>query len=86
MNFDQRLVFDLVAQHGSLSRAAKISHQAQSLISRKLAQLEQDWGDRLFHRTGRGVGVQRTAQAIGMTQSSVTQTLAYLEALRARAA
>ena len=28
---------------------------AQSLLSRQLSQLEEEWGDRLFERTGRGV-------------------------------
>ncbi|OWW22923.1 LysR substrate-binding domain-containing protein [Noviherbaspirillum denitrificans] len=55
MNLDQLEAFELVAQLGSLSKAAKASAVAQSLISRKLAQLEAEWGDRLFHRTGRGV-------------------------------
>lgn len=55
MNLDQLTVFESVAQLGSLSKAAKTGQIAQSLISRKLTQLEHEWGDRLFHRTGRGV-------------------------------
>lgn len=55
MNLEQLEVFDLVAQLGSLSKAAKTNDTAQSLVSRKVAQLESEWGDRLFHRTGRGV-------------------------------
>jgi len=55
MTLEQLTAFNLIAQLGSLSKAAKASRQAQSLLSRKLAQLEQEWGDKLFHRTGRGV-------------------------------
>lgn len=55
MNLDQLEIFVLVTQLGSLSKAAKASDIAQSLISRKLSQLESEWGDRLFYRTGRGV-------------------------------
>jgi LysR family nitrogen assimilation transcriptional regulator len=48
-------IFALVAEMGSLSKAAKAADIAQSLVSRHIAQLEDDWGDRLFQRTGRGV-------------------------------
>lgn len=48
-------LFALVAGLGSLSRAAKAAGMAQSLVSRQIAQLEEEWGDRLFQRTGRGV-------------------------------
>ena len=47
--------FLAVAILGSLSRAAQALDVAQSLVSRNLAQLEAEWGDRLFERTGRGV-------------------------------
>ncbi len=57
MTLDQLETFELVAQLGSLSQAAKVSEVAQPLISRKLAQIESEWGDRLFHRTGRGVSL-----------------------------
>ncbi|MGT2492814.1 LysR family transcriptional regulator [Cupriavidus basilensis] len=36
-------------------RAAKATGVAQSLVSRSIGQLEAEWGDRLFERTGRGV-------------------------------
>lgn len=55
MNLKQLETFMLVANLGSLSRAAKTLDIAQSLVSRQLAQLEAEWGDRLFERTGRGV-------------------------------
>ena len=55
MNLKQLQTFALVANLGSLSRAAKALDIAQSLVSRHLAQLESEWGDRLFERTGRGV-------------------------------
>lgn len=48
-------VFALVAELGSLSKAATAADMAQSLVSRHIAQLEETWGDRLFQRTGRGV-------------------------------
>lgn len=54
----------LVAATGSLSRAARTQGIAQSLVSRKIAQIEEEWGDRLFERTGRGVVLSEFGQRI----------------------
>lgn len=48
-------LFVKLAEHGSLSRTAIALDVPQSMVSRHLAQLEQDCGARLFRRTGRGV-------------------------------
>lgn len=55
MNLKQLETVALVAELGSLSRAARALGTAQSLVSRAIAQIETEWGDRLFERTGRGV-------------------------------
>lgn len=55
MNLKQLETVVLVAEMGSLSRAARTLGIAQSLVSRSIAQIEAEWGDRLFDRTGRGV-------------------------------
>lgn len=55
MNFKHLQAFQLVAAHGSLARAAAATDLAESLISRHIAALEREWGDRLFERTGRGM-------------------------------
>ena len=44
-----------VADAGSMSKAALESGLSQPYISRVLARLETQWGDKLFRRTGRGV-------------------------------
>ena len=49
--------FLLVADLGSLSRAAKVQGTTQSFVSRQIAQLEGEWGDKLFDRTGRGMAL-----------------------------
>ncbi|SDI36167.1 DNA-binding transcriptional regulator, LysR family [Paraburkholderia phenazinium] len=49
------LVFVRVADLGSLSKAAIALDMPQSLVSRNIALLEQQCGERLFRRTGRGV-------------------------------
>jgi LysR family transcriptional regulator, nitrogen assimilation regulatory protein len=48
-------VFSSVALAGSFSRAASALDMPQSMVSRNVAQLEQQCGERLFRRTGRGV-------------------------------
>jgi LysR family transcriptional regulator, nitrogen assimilation regulatory protein len=55
MNLKQLQAFQRVAEHGSLARAAAATDMAESLISRQVAALEREWGDRLFERTGRGM-------------------------------
>src|SRR5690606_19755045 len=48
-------LFLLIAEAGSLTRAAAALGTQQSIVSRRLTQLEQECGARLFQRTGRGV-------------------------------
>lgn len=47
--------FLCVAESGSLSRAALDLDVSQSMLSRGIQDLEQELGQRLFHRTGRGM-------------------------------
>ena len=44
-----------VVEAGSLSKAALVLSMPQSMVSRAIAQLERESGERLFVRTGRGV-------------------------------
>ncbi|AEF88755.1 transcriptional regulator, LysR family [Delftia sp. Cs1-4] len=55
MDIKQLAIFCEVAEAQSLSRAAIATDIAPSLVSRRVAQLEQEWGARLFDRTGRGM-------------------------------
>lgn len=48
-------LFLKVAESGSLTRAAASLDCLQSVLSRQIALLEAQCGNRLFHRTGRGV-------------------------------
>ena len=61
MNFKQLKTFLLVADMKSLSRAAIASDTAQSLVSRQIAMLEDEWGRRLFDRTGRGMSLSESS-------------------------
>ena len=57
MNLKQLQSFVHVAEQGSLARAGVATDLAESLISRHIAALEGEWGDRLFERTGRGMAL-----------------------------
>ncbi|WP_426139450.1 LysR family transcriptional regulator [Pseudomonas sp. DWP3-1-2] len=49
------ILFIRVATVGSLSKVAALLDMPQSMVSRNIAMLESQCGERLFHRTGRGV-------------------------------
>jgi LysR family transcriptional regulator, nitrogen assimilation regulatory protein len=55
MDIKQLKTFVEVAANGSYARTAAIAGVAQSALSRQVSALERSIGDRLFHRTGRGV-------------------------------
>jgi len=55
MDIKQLKTFVEVATNGSYARTAAIVGVAQSALSRQISALERAIGDRLFHRTGRGV-------------------------------
>lgn len=81
MNVKPLVTFCLVADLGSLSRAAVAAGLAQSLVSRHIAQLESQWGDRLFVRTGRGMALSEFGQRMHPEIKRVLEQLAHLETL-----
>lgn len=54
LDWDDLRYFLAIAQHGSLSAAAKELHVAQSTVGRRLASLERSLGARLLNRTPDG--------------------------------
>lgn len=63
----------MVAELGSLAKAAQALEIAQSALSRQIALLEQECGGRLLHRTGRGMVLTR------MGESALPKAQALLE-------
>lgn len=55
MELRQLRYFTAIAKHGTFSKAAEQVFVAQSALSHQLAQLEEELGARLFHRSRRGV-------------------------------
>lgn len=64
MDLRQLEYFVAVADAGSFSRAATVLHLAQPSLSRQVALLETDLGQRLLVRTGRGVALTEAGAAL----------------------
>jgi LysR family glycine cleavage system transcriptional activator len=69
-------VFEAVARHGSLTKAATELHVTQSAISRQLATIEEYLGVALFNREPRGVSLTKVGatyhQTIGPAFAAIT--------------
>lgn len=68
-------IFLRVAEVGSLSKAATALVMPQSMVSRAIAHLERQCGERLFQRTGRGVtltefGARLLPQVVQLTSDA----------------
>lgn len=79
MNLKPLTTFCQVADLGSLSRAATAAGMAQSLVSRHIAQLEAQWGDRLFVRTGRGMVLSEFGRRVYPEVKRVLEQVSHLE-------
>lgn len=64
MNLKQLETFVRVVDAGGFSRAAASGALSQSTLSRQIAQLERDVGQRLLRRTGRGTHVTDAGAAV----------------------
>lgn len=64
MRLEDLNVFQCVAQHGGLHRAADALGLTQSALSKTLARLEREVGMQLFERTSRGVLLTKPGQTL----------------------
>ena len=62
MELRQLKYFVAIAEHGTFTKAASKVYVAQSALSHQLAQLEQEVGAVLFHRSRRGVDLTEAGQ------------------------
>jgi LysR family nitrogen assimilation transcriptional regulator len=75
-------LFVLIAEIGSLSKAAQATGTTQPVISRRLAAIEMGWGGRLLHRTGRGVMLTELGErALPMVRALLEQADGLAEAI-----
>ena len=70
LNFHHLHYFWAVAKEGNLTRAAKHLHVSQSALSAQIKQLEEQLGQPLFNRVGRGLQLTEAGQlALGYAES-----------------
>ena len=78
------LVFDAAARHGSFSRAAQDFNISQPSISRNIAQLEHDVGQKLFFRGAKGARLTEAGQALfAATQPALLEIAEAIQTLQA---
>jgi DNA-binding transcriptional LysR family regulator len=80
LNLERLRALHAVADRGSVSAAAQALHLTNSAISQKLARLEEDIGQPLLERNGRGVRLTDAAAAL---VAHTTRVLSVLEAAEA---
>lgn len=86
MTPDQLITFAAVAEHRNISRAAVALHLSQPAVSGQLRQLQEEFGEPLYRREGRGVrltpsGAQLAEYALRLRET-FRQAYAYRDALR----
>ena len=83
MNLDSERLrsFRAVARAGGFSQAARGLHKTQPAVSQSVRALEEDIGEPLFHRLGRGVRLTPAGQIL---LDHVEQSFAVLDAARTR--
>jgi len=64
MDFDQIDTIIEIAKHNSFSRAAERLYRTQPAVSKQVRSLEQELGQRLFHRAGRRVQLTQAGRIL----------------------
>lgn len=86
MTPDQLITFAAVAEHRNISRAAVALHLSQPAVSGQLRQLQDEFGEPLYQRDGRGVRLTPAGDQLGSYATRLRdiwrQAHAYRDALR----
>lgn len=80
LNLERLRVLHAVADRGSVNAAARALHVTSSAISQQLAKLEQEVGQPLLERNGRGVRLTDAAQVLVGHTARVLSALSLAEA------
>jgi DNA-binding transcriptional LysR family regulator len=76
MDWDKLRLFQVVAEAGSFTEAAKRLNGSQSALSRQIMALEQDLGAALFHRHARGLALTHEGEQLFAAARDVTDRIA----------
>ncbi|RDK02321.1 LysR family transcriptional regulator [Paraburkholderia lacunae] len=86
MTPDQLITFATVAEHRNISRAAVALHLSQPAVSGQLRQLQDEFGEPLYQRDGRGVRLTPAGEQLASYATRLRDTWrqahAYRDALR----
>ncbi|MGA9913666.1 MAG: LysR family transcriptional regulator [Paraburkholderia sp.] len=86
MTPDQLITFAAVAEHHNISRAAVALHLSQPAVSGQLRQLQDEFGEPLYQRDGRGVRLTPAGEQLASYATRLRDTWrqahAYRDALR----
>ncbi|CAG4891698.1 LysR family transcriptional regulator [Paraburkholderia saeva] len=86
MTPDQLITFAVVAEHRNISRAALALHLSQPAVSGQLRLLQEEFGEALYQRDGRGVRLtpagEQLASYAARLRDTWQQAHAYRDALR----
>lgn len=86
MTPDQLITFAVVAEHRNISRAAVALHLSQPAVSGQLRQLQDEFGEPLYQRDGRGVRLTPAGEQLASYATRLRDTWrqahAYRDALR----
>jgi DNA-binding transcriptional LysR family regulator len=86
MTADQLITFATVAEHANISRAAIALHLSQPAVSGQLRQLQDEFGEPLYQRAGRGIRLTAAGEQLAVYATRIRETVgqahAYRNALR----
>src|SRR5260370_25818343 len=83
---DQLITFATVGEHSNISRAAIALHLSQPAVSGQLRQLQDEFGEPLYQRAGRGIRLTAAGEQLAVYATRIRETVgqahAYRNALR----
>lgn len=82
MTPDQLITFAAVAELESISRAAEALHLSQPAVSGQLRLLQEDFGQPLYRREGRGIRLTATGEQLAGMARQLRQTFQRAQRLR----
>ncbi|WP_338861537.1 LysR substrate-binding domain-containing protein [Mycetohabitans rhizoxinica] len=82
MTPDQLLTFAAVAEHQNISRAAEAVHLSQPAVSGQLRLLQEEFGEPLYVRNGRGVRLTDAGRQLAVHAARLRDTWQQAHALR----
>ena len=82
MTPDQLITLATVAEHGNISRAALALHLSQPAVSGQLRQLQDEFGEPLYQRDGRGIRLTSAGEQLAIYATRMRETFGQAHALR----